>query len=105
MSHDFWCADISYFCTMQKMEYSFDEFDFGTKLIRDLVNQREQVKKFVPRFYQPSAVNEAAASKFFTADQRQTLVNVLTDQNSSITLSEKSQSNISKLSEKNTFTI
>jgi len=90
---------------MQKMEFSFDEFAFGSRLIRDLVNQSEYVRPFVSDFYSADTISNSIKQKSFSIDQRNLLVSVLYEQNNSISLSEKSQANINLLKEKNTFTI
>lgn len=90
---------------MQKAAYSFDEFDFGTKLIQDLVNQKDAVKTFVTDFYQPQNVEKIIKSKSFTSKQRELLVVVLNEQNKDLDLSVKSKSNIDSLNQNNVFTI
>lgn len=90
---------------MQKRVYSFDDFDFGSKLIRDLVNQKNEVKSFVSDFYQTENLETIIQSKSFASQQREVLSSVLNDQNSDLELSPLSKSSIESLRSNNTFTI
>jgi len=90
---------------MQKEAYSFDEFDFGSKLIRDLVNQKNEVNSFVSDFYQVSTIEKIIQSKSFSTQQRALLVSVLNEQNKKLELSPISKLNIDLIKEENTFTI
>jgi len=90
---------------MQKEVYSFNEFDFGSKLIRDLVNQKKEVNSFVSDFYQIENSEKAILSKTFSTQQRSLLVSVLSEQNKELNLSPISKSNIDLIKEENTFTV
>src|SRR3990172_5329753 len=90
---------------MQKAAYSFDEFDFGSKLIQDLVSQKDSVKTFVSDFYQTGNIEKTIKSKSFTVQQRELLISVLKEQNADVKLSAISKSNLNSLNNNNTFTI
>lgn len=90
---------------MLKNKYSFEEFGFGSKLIQDLINENQDAAEFVDVWYEVEKITEIIKNRSAFAVDRHKLSSVLIRQNSSIKISEKTKSNISKLELENTFTV
>lgn len=90
---------------MQKMEFSFNDFPFGSNIIKDLVNQSEKVKPFIHDFFSVAQIQQHIQRKNFEPSQRNLLVQTLQNQNATLTLSDKTTENIGQLKAPTTFTI
>jgi bacillithiol biosynthesis cysteine-adding enzyme BshC len=90
---------------MQKQSFSFNEFNFSSQLIRDLVESKAEIKPFVQDFFSEHQLINQIQRKLFTDKQRSILVHSLQQQNKNIHLSELSLKNIELLKQKNTYTI
>jgi hypothetical protein len=86
---------------MFQQDYSFSEFGFSTKLIQDLVNEKEAVKPLVDQFFSIEGLKNKARSRKFHQANRQLLVERLVDQNKIIPLSDSTTSNIQSFIEPN----
>ncbi|NOQ73333.1 MAG: bacillithiol biosynthesis cysteine-adding enzyme BshC [Crocinitomix sp.] len=86
-------------------QFSFKEFSFSSQIIRDLVEQKQNIAEFLPHFFSLSQISQQTERKEFSIDQRKTLTDALVLQNADIALSNASQSNINKLKESDTYTI
>jgi bacillithiol biosynthesis cysteine-adding enzyme BshC len=90
---------------MQKQSFSFNEFNFSSQLIKDLVEGKTEIKPFVQDFFSEEQMANQIKRKLFTDNQRTILVDSLQQQNKNIHLSELSLHNIELLKQENTFTI
>ncbi|MBK9192258.1 MAG: bacillithiol biosynthesis cysteine-adding enzyme BshC [Crocinitomicaceae bacterium] len=90
---------------MEHRSYSFEEFGFGSKLIRDLINENPDVAQFTDKWYDPEKINTLIQKRLSLPVDRKKLTAVLFRQNSGLNLSENSKSNIAKLELENTFTV
>lgn len=90
---------------MFQQDYSFSEFGFSTKLIQDLVNEKETVKPLVDQFFSIEGLKNKARSRKFHQANRQLLVDRLVDQNKIIPLSDSTTANIQSFIEPNAVAI
>jgi bacillithiol biosynthesis cysteine-adding enzyme BshC len=90
---------------MQKAAYSFSEFSFGSKLIRDLISKSDAVKNFAGDFFSLAEMETKMSKRKSLALDRDLLVKELTNQNSKIEISDLTKNNIESLKDQNTFTI
>jgi len=90
---------------MIKTQYSFEEFALSSQLIRDLIDEKVDVKPFVRDYFSKANLLSSLNQRRFGDESRQVLVDVLTDQNNQIKLSAKTKDNIASLKSDRTFTI
>jgi bacillithiol biosynthesis cysteine-adding enzyme BshC len=90
---------------MLKAYYSFDELKFSSVLIRDLINEKPNIEKYVNRFFDLDGIGQQMEERKFTSEQRSVLVDALKKQSSLGRLSEESNLSISLLAKENTYTI
>ncbi|MFT5824025.1 MAG: bacillithiol biosynthesis cysteine-adding enzyme BshC [Crocinitomix sp.] len=86
-------------------QFSFAEFSFSSQIIRDLVEQKQNISEFLPQFFSLAQISQQTERKVFSSEQRKTLTDALVLQNGETSLSEASQSNLNRLKEDNTYTI
>lgn len=90
---------------MLSANYSFEELSFSSQLIRDLISKRSTVQPLINAFFDEFAFENQMASKDFSKEKRQVLVEALQRQNSGLKLSDASVHNIEALKEENVFTV
>lgn len=86
---------------MQNSSYSFRETNLFSKLFCDFIEKKEELKHFVPREYDSLELKDFSISDA----QRDTLVEVITEQAELVELSSKSVYNLNTLKENNTYTV
>jgi bacillithiol biosynthesis cysteine-adding enzyme BshC len=89
---------------MIKNSYSFSEFNFSSKIIRDLVDKKDKVKPFITDFFSIDKLKIQIDEKRFSNKKRKDLYQSLLNQNIEIELSVASKKNIELVLEDNTFT-
>lgn len=89
---------------MQK-QFSFEQFQFSSKIIRDLVTEKASVSPFVDSFFSLDKCHEQVDKKTFLQEDRELLVKVLKSQYNGFDQSERTKKNIDSLLDENTYTI
>lgn len=90
---------------MVQKQYTFDEFKFSSTLIRDLVTEKSAISEFISRPFSMENLYQQAQNKVFDVERRTVLVQRLTAQNDSVSLSNQTRENIELLKQANSFTI
>ncbi|MFK8038642.1 MAG: bacillithiol biosynthesis cysteine-adding enzyme BshC [Crocinitomicaceae bacterium] len=90
---------------MNNQQFSFDEFNASSLLVRSLINEEPSINKFSGSFFSDENIANRASERQFSEEKRNLLFDVLNKQNSNIKLSAKSKANISELKKSNAFTI
>lgn len=90
---------------MIKKSYSFSEFGFSSKIIRDLTDEKDNVKPFVKDFFAYEKLGDCIDDKAFSHKKRQVLYESLIEQNEDVILSSETRNNIKSLKDEKTFTI
>ncbi|MEO9531300.1 MAG: bacillithiol biosynthesis cysteine-adding enzyme BshC [Crocinitomicaceae bacterium] len=90
---------------MLKDFYSFDELKFSSPLIRDLINEKTTIEKYVNRFFDLDQIQTQIKEKKFSNAQREVLVKALKKQSQLSTISPATEQNIEVLKNDNSFTI
>ena len=90
---------------MLKDTYSFDDLKFSSPLVRDLINEKSTIQKYINRFFDLDVITEQIKEKKFKTEQRNVLATAVSAQAGDIKLSDLSSANIASLRNENTFTI
>jgi len=90
---------------MVQKQFTFDEFQFSSTLIRDLVAEKSTISSFISRPFSMDNLHQQAQNKVFDPEQRRALVKQLYTQNQTIELSSHTRENIELLEQSNSFTI
>lgn len=90
---------------MIQEEYSFKDLSFSSKLIRDLIDGREELFSLINTPFNLSQLGEQIKQKKFCEEGRKKLVTAIQQQNSNIELSSLTSENIQALSASNSYTI
>ena len=90
---------------MENSEIPYQETNKFSKLVLDYLNEDEKLKSFVNHFPTLDNFDKQITEKQKHAVNRQVLVEVLQQQNSSVSLSNLSKKNIESLLNNNTFTV
>lgn len=90
---------------MYQNEFSFQEFGFGSRIIQDLVAEKEVIKPFIYDFFSLDALAKQARRRNLDHARREVLVERLNAQNSGVGVTALTRSNIEALSNPKTVTI
>jgi bacillithiol biosynthesis cysteine-adding enzyme BshC len=90
---------------LQNSEIPYQETNKFSKLVLDYLNEDEKLKSFVNHFPTLDNFDKQITEKQKHAVNREVLVEVLQQQNSSVSLSNLSKKNIESLLNNNTFTV
>src|SRR5690606_34394605 len=90
---------------MLESTYSFEELKIGSRLIRDLIQEKDTIKHLVSNFFDHKKIADQISQKDFDSSKRQLLVKALKRQNEQLELSSETKQNIESLNDENTFTI
>lgn len=86
-------------------QFSFEEFGFSSKIIRDLVANKDTVQPFFETPFSLDNLASQARNKTFSNAQREELWKALQNQNAKLTLSAVTGDNIKALKKEKTVTI
>jgi bacillithiol synthase len=90
---------------LENSEISYQETNKFSKLVLDYLNEDEKLKPFVNHFSSLENFEKQISEKQNYPINREVLVEVLTQQNSNVSLSNLSKKNIENLLSQNTFTV
>lgn len=90
---------------MLPLEYSFENFGFGSAIIRGLVNRSSSVAPFAGTFFDPAEIPALIEQRKKYPLDRKVLADRMRQQNAALSLSELSSLNIERLTEEKTFTV
>jgi len=90
---------------MEKTQYSFDEFNSSSLLVRSYLNEEDSTLKYSGGFFSEKNMLQQSEKRIFSQSARDLLVARLNIQNKDLNLSETSKENIAKLSKSNTYTV
>ncbi|MEX1002736.1 MAG: bacillithiol biosynthesis cysteine-adding enzyme BshC [Crocinitomicaceae bacterium] len=90
---------------MLKTHYQFEDLQLSSQLILDLIAEKESVKPLINQSYNLENVRDQLKDKRISPAIRKQLVDALKRQNAQLEISQKSQENLTLLSEESTYTV